>query len=289
MTKRRHRKPFYDGPIGHCIYCKSGAGPLSDEHIVPLGLNGTWVLEAASCSSCAAITSNIEMEMQRRVFGALRSILRLRTRRTKQRSKTLPVGLNTGEGTVEWQIEARTSPILVVLPVFQIPCHLSGADPVHGIRIVNWDPHILGATAPADLALAKGATQLQLKIEYDPAKFARALVKIAYAYCVYALGESAFKEVYVVKAILGQDEGVGKWAGSATARKQRPKTLLHRLETRVMRGDIVCFVRLFAAYTNRDYVVVVGKAALPAPGEPLWKRLTRGVTSLLPLRWQLRS
>jgi len=34
--------------IGKCIYCGSTEA-LSDEHIIPLGLNGAWILEQASC------------------------------------------------------------------------------------------------------------------------------------------------------------------------------------------------------------------------------------------------
>src|SRR5689334_18963196 len=38
--------------VGSCVYCGAGQGELTREHIVPLGLGGTFVLPASSCKRC---------------------------------------------------------------------------------------------------------------------------------------------------------------------------------------------------------------------------------------------
>lgn len=46
-----HTEKIYQ-PVNVCIYC-GGTGALSDEHIIPFGLGGRWVLPKASCAECA--------------------------------------------------------------------------------------------------------------------------------------------------------------------------------------------------------------------------------------------
>ena len=44
-------------PVGRCIYCGS-TDTLTDEHIIPLALNGTGLLPKSSCVACAKITNS---------------------------------------------------------------------------------------------------------------------------------------------------------------------------------------------------------------------------------------
>lgn len=55
--------------IGACIYCPR-TDSLSDEHIVPAGLDGNAVRRDASCPDCARITSAFES----RVLDNIRDI-----------------------------------------------------------------------------------------------------------------------------------------------------------------------------------------------------------------------
>lgn len=77
--------------VGACIYCGSTDSPLSDEHIIPFGLNGNLILPKASCKTCATITGEIERFCLRPMLGDFRSTTGLRTRRKKTRPKTISV------------------------------------------------------------------------------------------------------------------------------------------------------------------------------------------------------
>ena len=72
-------------PVGHCIYCGSdGDGlPLEDEHIVPLSLEGPYILPRASCRKCSGVTSYIEGYISRKLFWEFRLSQSLRSRRKK--------------------------------------------------------------------------------------------------------------------------------------------------------------------------------------------------------------
>ena len=62
--------------VGHCIYCPRTDG-LSDEHIIPYGLNGRWILPQASCPSCRDKTSAIETAILRESLLPFRTAFRL--------------------------------------------------------------------------------------------------------------------------------------------------------------------------------------------------------------------
>ena len=69
------------GTIGKCIYCNSIYN-LQDEHIVPYGLGGPWVLKKASCKECANLTSRLELDVLRKTFITLRASQKMPTRRS---------------------------------------------------------------------------------------------------------------------------------------------------------------------------------------------------------------
>ena len=62
IPKANRQNPKIFPPVGRCIYCLSDGGTkgLSREHIVAEGLQGSLILQKASCVSCARITSRVE-------------------------------------------------------------------------------------------------------------------------------------------------------------------------------------------------------------------------------------
>jgi hypothetical protein len=79
MVRIQNTTPKYvPREIGKCIYCGS-VDNLSNEHIVPRGLGGPWVLKKASCAKCAAITSEIELDIVKYFFSLVRVKLDLPT------------------------------------------------------------------------------------------------------------------------------------------------------------------------------------------------------------------
>src|SRR5437762_7005133 len=84
--------------VGRCIYCLRDDVPLADEHIIPFGLSGTWVLRKASCQSCARITSAFERIVLREDLQRLRAAGQFKTRRRNERPTHLPLTISTSAG-----------------------------------------------------------------------------------------------------------------------------------------------------------------------------------------------
>lgn len=109
------------GKVGKCIYCRKSDVPLSDEHIIPYGLNGNEVLLDASCNECNKITSAFEGHVLGRAFVLPRLGLQMRTRHRKDKDKGIKVALEQNSNTSFIEIPAEDCPILLTMPFFKPP------------------------------------------------------------------------------------------------------------------------------------------------------------------------
>ena len=116
-----HPAKTYDR-VGSCIYCHSTTN-LCDEHIIPFGLGGRSVLPESSCKACAKITSAFERTCFRTMFGPLRMLYDLPTRRFKQRPSLLPLKVKrkVGDNWTKIPVKRDDFPFLVLFPYFSIP------------------------------------------------------------------------------------------------------------------------------------------------------------------------
>lgn len=116
-------------PVGYCIYCGS-TRQLSDEHIIPLGLGGRLVLPQSTCSSCSAKTSKSERTCLRTMYGPLRLLYGLPSRRKNSRPETLQLKIKRTEGS-EWEyvpVVQERYPFLITFPYFEAPGALTGTE-----------------------------------------------------------------------------------------------------------------------------------------------------------------
>jgi hypothetical protein len=249
--------------VGRCIYC-GATDDLRDEHIVPYGLNGRWILRKATCKSCADITSLFELEVLRKALFAPRAVLGFRTRRKKERPQSLPLHIDRGYGREELSLPLDKHPGIGVLPRFELPRWLSSRQRKAGIDVVGATVVHFGTVPPVAFAEQHRGSKLEVSVRYEPIAFARLIAKIAYGYCVARFGLEALDESYIRHAILGKDDNLGTWVGSTEGYelKNQPSTgrLTHVVGTDVVHGDIVAYVRLFAWAVPDEYVVIVGPA-----------------------------
>jgi len=96
---------------------------LADEHIIPFGLGGRMVLPKATCPECAKKTSSFEHTCLRTMYGPLRLLYDLPSRRKKNRPETLPLKVKFNPDD-EWtliQVEQNRYPFLLAFPYFSMP------------------------------------------------------------------------------------------------------------------------------------------------------------------------
>lgn len=248
-------------PVGRCIYCGATEG-LGKEHILPFGLSGSAILPKASCRNCAAITGAVEQEILRGAFWPVRVFRDLRSRTKHQdapRHVEVSVIRDAQQEAVLLNID--DAPILLPFPVFDAPWHLSGAHPVCGISISGHVTIRFGAD-PETRGKALGASQINMTAELKPHAFARMIAKIGYA---FAFAEGAIADLdgapYILPAILGTRDEIGRWVGTLTKPLEVFPDLLHRIGVHrdLEKGLLIAEVQLFSDSQTPSYGVILGK------------------------------
>jgi hypothetical protein len=247
------------GTVERCIYYNTARNKLTTEHIIPLGLNGPWKLLEASCETCAGITSGFERAVLKKTFGTVRTALDFPSSRKKDRPLELPLSIKRGGKTEIVYLPVKDYPAVIVMPHFEAPAYLDGRTDEH-LRSTGFTGVQIGGPPIEDVGRRLSAQGIVLNSKFEPVgAFARLLAKIAYGCAVAAVGcdLSRFKDVYVLPAILGKSDDIGRWVGGMGNHQPPPESDLHFIKFYVDDGDLRVHVRLFAQYDVPEYVVVV--------------------------------
>jgi hypothetical protein len=260
--------------FGQCIYCgePQAKTKLTDEHIVPFSLGGTSVLLKASCTSCAKITSQLELHLARNIFGHHRIHANVATRNRKNRPSVLPATIKIGENPAQdMEFSIADHPYFTFLPVWKAPGILTGALPtadfgteeLHRFDFVPAHFRKLLSLTDSD------SLRFQTPIRLNQDQFSRALAKIAYCTAVSRYGLNGFERTTIADFILGKYPFAQYLVGGTTdaVPPPMPKNIDHAialLETSVgQKNTVIAAVRLFAntgtgTYGMPMYTVVIG-------------------------------
>jgi len=254
--------------VGNCIYCGS-AHELTLEHIIPYALGGKLELPEASCRECAKITSSFEHTCLRTMYGPLRLLYDMPSRRKKKRPSTLLLKIKR-TATEEWsymEVEQEKYPFLILFPYFTAPLLL--VKPLsHENQGAATDRFWIRGASPAyvfndlleSLTRELRVHSIMPEAKSHVAEFCQLLAKIAYSYAVAELGYGSF-EPYLLPGILRAElADCDSYVGSLD-KDEAPSALLHELSLgETTRGDkIVVRVRLLSKLGTPTYFVVVGK------------------------------
>jgi len=260
--------------FGQCIYCDAPETQtkLTNEHIVPLSLGGTSMLLQASCTSCAKITSQLELHLARNIFGHHRIHANVATRNRKRRPSVLPATIKIGENPAQdMEFSIEDHPYFTFLPVWKTPGMLTAASPTANfateeLHRFDFVPAHFGKL----ISLADTETlSFQSPIKLNEDQFSRALAKIAYCTAVSRYGLNGFERTTIVDFILGKYPFAQYLVGGTTNDVAPPmaKNIDHviaLMETSVFeKNTIIAVVRLFAntgtgTHGMPAYTVVIG-------------------------------
>jgi len=113
------------GTADACIYCGTRED-LRDEHVIPYGLEGEYVLRQASCRDCETMTASFERAVLRHLLLPARTSLEIRTRRPKERPDRLPLLEIEGGKRRARDVAVAEHPTYMALPLFLPPARLRG-------------------------------------------------------------------------------------------------------------------------------------------------------------------
>lgn len=248
-------------PVGRCIYC-GGKENLENEHILPFGLSGSAILPKSSCRNCASITGKVEQDILRGSFWPVRIFRDLKSRsKHKKASAQVSVSVIRNGKQDEILLNIDEAPILLPFPVFEPPWHLSQVEQAIGISVLGHITIRFG-TDPKTKGRTLGASEINIIAELNPCAFARMIAKIGYAFA-YAEGAIADLEgkSYVLPAILGEQDEIGRWVGTLTKPLETFPTMLHRvlIHHDSEKGLLFAEVQLFSDSPTPSYGVILGK------------------------------
>lgn len=248
-------------PVGRCIYCGNTKN-LQKEHILPFGLSGSAILPESTCNQCAKITGHFEQKVLRGPMWAVRVYRELKSRtRHQDAPKYFPLTvINNGTEQVV-QVPTQEYPILLHFPIFQPPAYLnpSGYEKgilVSGVVTVSFGPR------PDTVARKLGVETLRISQAQEPIAFARMIAKIAYA---WAAAENKLNLIrgmpFILPAILGKADDIGRWVGTLTEPIQKYEGLLHRILIHEDHDRHLLFgeVQLFSDSETPKYGVILGE------------------------------
>ncbi len=245
---------------GKCVYCLTPLPPeqLTDEHVIPFALNGSWEIKKAACETCRA-RSNEDYE-QKALNSDLfipRRLLELRRRKKNRPWKALPsvaIGDATMAREAEFNVDLEFAQYPAVIEMITFPAAGKlvdkdrGAD-INEIRIAFFNfgfhnPNPAGVT---------------VRHEHINGPFAMTLAKIGYCYAVAEHGLDGFDGSEIRDLLLGRRADVYNFVGGALTKEHLATNHLHGLYMRQRGSILTVLVHLFASCKMPPYEVVVGK------------------------------
>lgn len=264
MSGGRGQPAIYQSP-GKCIYCGEDKKRLTDEHIVPLSLNGTMIFRDASCECCNSITKKFEEVVAHDLMGTFRVRYGIRTRHPKKRPKTFPLNVKNADGTTTRK-EVPVSEYPAVAMLFRLDkCNYLLGRPPFDPRF-DWIPVPYMDHDHLKDALRNhawdGVTAKRMAIN----EFARMLAKIGHSFAVAEVGLAAFRPL-ATDIIRGRASNYGYLVGGSMDLLPAVKdagdhelALGVRQKSGALNYDVVVSIRLFQQMGSPSYHVVVGRA-----------------------------
>ena len=252
-------------PVGRCIYCLRSSGPLSDEHIIAYGLNGTAVLPDASCPACAEVTSELERRFLRGPAYAMRGHFGFKSR--KGLPNKFPVYVTKNGVSKKLNLRVDQYPLVLPLPIFSnmVPAYMENrvADTIKAEKTVLIS--LIPGVGPGDLLVrAKkflNVDSLELPT-LDVMSFGRMILKSAYALTVATHGLDSVKDPIAVPVILERKHDLGTFLGSTPdVSHDQEGEHITRVQKFARPGEevAVVMIKLFGTLPAPIYVAVTAR------------------------------
>jgi hypothetical protein len=263
--------------IGECIYCGNRDAPLTTEHAVPYGLNGSWTLLKASCKVCSNITHRFERDTMRCLWPEIRIVLGMQSRRRNNRPDTLPLVVQRNGAKEVIRVPRSDYPAYLHTPLFPPPAIFWRQNPVRGV-FANLDMiHIAGPTFQEISQHYPGAEFVGVRANFSPDDFARTLAKIGFCAGVATVGLGAFTHTPIRKIILGTDACIGHWVGCWQGDPHNAHGGIHAIKVMYEppSSRIHVFVRMFAQFGAPEYHIFLGQADPAYVASDEWPQMWR--------------
>lgn len=252
--------PPYE-PLKQCLYCgrrQPEVPTLTDEHILALSLGGYPILPESSCPDCQNLTHKFEGIVTRDLLLAIRTHLKVRTRRPRNRPMVLP--------TTGGEVPVIRHPAYLTLQDFNHP-EILGFPNAFAANELSVRIH----TTPETGRRHKALGEVGVPIRFDERAIRLTLAKTAHAYAVAELGLNSFRPLLPDlilgrmpnrASLVGAIPGANNYSHVPDGINEMPP-LYHLLELRRVTSSLggkflSCEIALFKPLGMPVYQVIVG-------------------------------
>lgn len=257
-----------DSP-GYCIYCGIDDGQLTDEHVIPRGVNGHILLRRSTCKIHQAMTSAIEGDIQSAqrngLLADIRAITGMRSyKKLHQRSTQVKFTfVGHDEREFKKKVPISEAQALHHMPVFVPPRFMASRRPLPNDNVLSVNAVANNMVGPHVEQFIKqhGARAIRGEFRIPMNSFLRYLCKIAYGVHFVHHGSFDRSESPALALLLGDRSDFGNWFGSIAEDLEVPGERLHRIEMTEIRsptGDVcdAVLISLFNRLAPCTYVVI---------------------------------
>lgn len=203
--------------VGECIYCGYSGEGLQTEHIIPYSFSEKNsegdVLLKASCDNCAKITKAIEQFVTQELFGNIRKVFSLRSRRGEL-PKVVEQKITDMDGTVQnIMVPVEDLKDMIFLPVLGLP-GMANNNPAQvdcglsEIITIN-----VGLKRDGKFYIDNRVDYFHVQTQFRDKNFEKFLLKIGYCTAIKNFGIDSVRNSPIPKILLGYDKRYGAFLG----------------------------------------------------------------------------
>ncbi|MEH6521246.1 hypothetical protein [Sulfitobacter sp.] len=253
----------YEG-IGECIYCRANDVQLTDEHILPRGMNGYIVMKKASCIPCAREIQKFEGPVMQKQFGMVRQHLKYRSK--KKSTYTAPIELTYRNGMKRRvQVGLEDYPLSIAFQSHKRgPTYLEGADYQTVVK-----QGLVTLLSEKDMrkildrvAKKYGAVKVGTPMEFNLEMLSKLTCKIGHGMAVATYGLDNFQPI-TVDYILGKEivfpgYYVGGSGGKNSSSKKFDNFIMLQIGKHNGKHAVFAHIGLFSTLGFPIYTAIVG-------------------------------
>jgi hypothetical protein len=264
---------------------------LTEEHIVPEALSGTWVIKRSACDTCRDKTNEDyeQAVLKCDMLRIARKILELRRKRAKKKAPletppTFPYGTaaQSSVSGLSSEVDLGQYPPLFAMMIAEPATPLQGSVLADRNSFQMWisflqkgkpnnfvvsDPVTLPdlyKTGPGLILSADVTWQgnpISVRQRFAMREFMLMVAKIGYSFAIAERGLEGFDGAEIRQLLQGERDDVYNFVGGSVDGERLTRRHLHHLDLR-QRGDLLTvIVHLFASYEAPPYEVVVGRTS----------------------------
>ena len=232
---------------------------LTDEHIIPYFIGGFHVIDDASCTECAKVTTRFERNIAKGLWGDARNAYNAPTRRKKDRKKHIYLDNRYAPGQ-KLKILSNEYPAPMIFYYMDTAGFLLGL-PEHIDRSNNWTLKAVVDQAKLDAFEAKYPGQLTASMKFSHDSYARLIAKIGFCQVMCSLDPGDFRPI-CLPYIMGEKSNLSHIVGTRHSVPEPEKGIGYKMSSHSFGTSeymlILAEVRILADNHTPAYHVVVG-------------------------------